>query len=69
MVTMIDSNVMHAPINVSDVIVECGITFMMCGIALLFSKSFGVYYFSGARSIDHLTIEPPKSSEAYNIVI
>lgn len=45
------------------------VTFMMCGIALLFSKSFGVYYFSGARSIDHLTIEPPKSSEAYNIVI
>lgn len=45
------------------------VTFMMCGIALLFSKSFGVYYFSGARSIDHLTIEPPKSSEAYNLVI
>ena len=43
-------------------------TFMMCGLALLFSKSIGVYYFSTATSIDHLTIEPPKSCETYNLV-
>ncbi|MBE6529239.1 MAG: hypothetical protein E7680_01385 [Ruminococcaceae bacterium] len=43
-------------------------TFMMCGIALLFSKMFNTYYFSGAQSIDYLTIEPPKASEAYNLV-
>lgn len=44
-------------------------TFMMCGLALIFSKTFNTYYFSGAQSVDYLTIEPPKAAEGYVLVI